>query len=54
MAPPHAVPHKPAAASSPREAEIERRLESLKRLHDDGTINDAEYGRRRAAILGDL
>ena len=50
----HPVVHKPAAPSSPREAEIERRLESLKRLHDDGTINDAEYARRRAAILGDL
>jgi hypothetical protein len=55
-APVHVVA-KPApkpAATSPHEAEIERRLEALKRLHDDHTINDDEYNKRRAAVLKDL
>ncbi|MDE2093084.1 MAG: SHOCT domain-containing protein, partial [Burkholderiales bacterium] len=51
-APPQAAP---APAPKPLDAagaaDIERRLETLKRLHDKGLITDDEYRQKRKEIL---
>jgi hypothetical protein len=33
---------------------VEDRLRELQRLHDSGTVTDAEYAERRAAILSEI
>jgi hypothetical protein len=47
------APAQPVLVAPPAN-KTEERLQLLKRLHDNGLINDAEYDQKRASILKDL
>jgi len=51
--PPDAAPPPPPDAAAPQ-SELERRMEALKHLYDDGVIDQTEYERRRKKLLEEL